>query len=711
MSSPTRQRGMVTVLVMLFLIATVVFALSQMLGVSGNNVIDGQRQGDSGAAFFLAESGLEKGQAAYKAALVDAASNTSCTGIATAYNLGRGTVAVTGTSTPATCTGLACLDCSVRSVGTVGISTRTVTRQVDLNTQQGTFCNGPVTHNCSNNPAPPTWKLNLSNTSGYAGVGMFNLAYVGKGSNTATCAGASNCQLQFDLGSPSAGQNSAGIMGNSVNIPASTSYQIYQIMDNADRSLVEVGVIFKGSSAAPILTGTGGAGGASFWNTSSSGNGTTGSTDVTGRTNDGTFTSTGSCAATSANNQTCTHWCYGGDTLVFSYAAKVGSVADGLTSVSFGTGAGGTQSVPLVPVAKYPVTTAAGAPADVEAEIWYARNPNLVGASPLALNASSYKGRGTGAFGATWNGSNSETTKVNNGAGGAVAGNVLTVGSGFLTYPTQMIKPGAVGVGDVFSSSGGGAASNVNCSAGCPTILSQQTSAEAGGALGGRGTYTLSGAAQSVSSANNRVWIVSSTILNVSGCTICFFQNGDSLNASFSGRSITGQETLGTVATRGRDEATAAIGRYTTSPAGTPLQAGPGAAVRAGTPGTTLYLPFDSSLPAVTTPTMRIAIKTGTGVLATNTTVSSVSAANVPNAKTRSFTVSAAPTTALDDVSLCAGTCAFFLPGANTTFTIAKSAGTQEWTSGFTCLKGVDMPAQVVTRSTGVIKRWAEIIN
>jgi len=56
---PTRPRGMVTIVVMLFLVATVVFALSQMLNVSSGNVIDGQRQGDSTAAFFLAESGLD----------------------------------------------------------------------------------------------------------------------------------------------------------------------------------------------------------------------------------------------------------------------------------------------------------------------------------------------------------------------------------------------------------------------------------------------------------------------------------------------------------------------------------------------------------------------------------------------------------------------------------------------------------------------------
>src|SRR5439155_7439192 len=85
---PIRQRGMVTLVVMLFLIATVVFALSQMLNVSSGNVIDGQRQGDGTAAFFLAESGLDKGRSALWASSLQ--TDATCTGVASSYPLGRG---------------------------------------------------------------------------------------------------------------------------------------------------------------------------------------------------------------------------------------------------------------------------------------------------------------------------------------------------------------------------------------------------------------------------------------------------------------------------------------------------------------------------------------------------------------------------------------------------------------------------------------------
>ena len=88
---------MVTIVAMLFLIATVVFVLAQMLNVSSDNVIDGQRQGDSTAAFFLAESGLDQAKSVADAGLsAGTFSNATCTGIATTYNLGRGSVGLNG---------------------------------------------------------------------------------------------------------------------------------------------------------------------------------------------------------------------------------------------------------------------------------------------------------------------------------------------------------------------------------------------------------------------------------------------------------------------------------------------------------------------------------------------------------------------------------------------------------------------------------------
>lgn len=694
---------MVAVVTVLFLVATVLFALAQMRNVSGGNVIDGQRQSDNTAAFFLAESGLETAQAAYSAALVGGAvSNTSCTGIASAVNLGRGSATLSAVSTPATCAGTACTGCALTAVGLVGGSTRTLTRSFALTTENGVFCKGSATHNCNNSSTPPKWQLTLANTSAYDGVAIFNLAYTAKGNNAAICDANSYCQLQFDLGSPSAGLNSSGIMGNSVNIPAGLTYSIFQRMDSNDRNLVEIGAIFKGLTAAPVLTGSAGAGGASFWD-AGNGNSTIGSGSNTGATNNGTASATGTCSATSANVQACTNWCYGGDTLVMSYAAKVTGLADGLSAVSFNSTT--SQAVAMQQIAKYPTTLVTGAPVDVEAEIWVVRNPNLVGNSPDAVNASSYKGRGTGGFGASWGGNDASN----------MSGTTLTVGSNFSSgtaYPAQIISPGSVGVGDTISSTGGSAASNVNCSAGCPTITAQLTSTEPGGALGGRGTYTLS-TTQSVSSTANRVWTVASNVLNLTGCTVCFFGANDALNGLSTSRTISSQQIpLGTVVTRGRIEATEAVGRYLTvgSPAATLFQAA-GSAVRAGTPGNTVYVPSTSNLPAVTTPAMRVGVKSGAGVLAANSTVSAVSSAGSPSTVTRSFVLSSAPSTPLDDVTLCAGICAYFDRSAVTVFQITKSGGTQEWASAFTCLRGVTVTPEVVTSSSSASNRWTETIN
>lgn len=690
---------MVTIVVMLFLIATVVFALSRMLDVSSSNVIDGQRQGDSTAAFFLAESGLERSQGSVNAALGGNFTDASCTALGTSYALGRGTVTVTGVSTPLTCDnagGTPCTGCTVTSTGRVGIAKRTVTQAMTLAVTNGVTCNG--LNGCSNSPAV-TWQLRLKNTAGVAGIGLFNLTYATQGNNQATCAAGSNCRLQLDLSSPSNGTNSVGLMGNAVLIPAGTTYPIYQTMRVNRNSLAEVGAFFLGT-VAPTLTGpTSNPGAASYWNDDKNDpKNTVGpSGAVAGGTNDGTFTSSGTCSAPNAHSQACTSWCYGGDTLVYSFAGSVSQLTDQLTSVSFGS-----PAVAMTRVAKFPSTLVPRAPANVDAEIWYARNPNLTGASPLGVNASSYKGRGTGAVGATWTSNNSDTTAIN--------GTVLTVGNRFgsvTSYPNQLIS-----VGDTVSwSAGTGTAPTCAANTVCGTITAQLTSAEPGGmatGLGGRGTYQIS-ASQTVPASNNRVWTINSTVLHVTACTLCYFAAGDaSTTGLISGRSI-GSQAATSNAYGGVAEAAGGVGRYAISGSATFLA--PASTLYAGTPGATLYLPSTSSQPTVTTPPMRVLVKTGTGLLASGSMVTAVSS---PNAATTAFTVSGAPTTALDLATICGGTCALFVPGAaaTTPFTLGGiTANFNEWASGFTCIKGVDLAPVIVNGASPLNARWTEVIN
>lgn len=693
-ASPARQRGMVTVVAMLFLIATVVFGLAQMLHISSGNVAESQRQADRAAAFFLAESGLERAQASLATALVGGYDDSSCTGIATSYALGRGTVSLSAVSSPPSCNNSGatpCGACTVTSSAQVGGSRSALTQDLNLTVRNGVFCNGATT-DCANSPTL-SWQLQLKNTAAVAGIGLFALSYDEQGNNQASCATASNCRLQMSLSSPAAGNNSVGLMGNAVLIPAGSTYPIYQTMTRGRNNLAEVGGFFLGTSA-PTLTGPDAStGAASYWNTrnndaTSRTVGSNGSS--TGGTNDGTASSGGSCAAPNATAQSCTSWCHGGDTLVFSFSANVTQLGDQLSSVTFGTNAGSGQNVALARIAKYPSPLVTGAPANVDAEIWYAHNANFAGSTPLAANASSYKGRGTGAVGARWTSGSTDTTRINAGT--------LTVGASFAGHPGQVIS-----VGDTVSWSGSGSASCPSNTS-CGTIASQVTPLLAGEQLGGRGRYLLSGG-QNVPAANNRVWTVSSTVLRVSACSICHFAAGDAISGLVSGRSIASQAALDNG--YGATEATGGTGRYTLS--GTRTYVAPGTNLYAGTPGSTLYLPASSSQPQVTTPQMLIALKSGTGALAPGTRVTAVSAAN---AATTAFTVSTAPTTPLDGATLCAGTCAFFVPNTDTTFALGGiTANFNGWAAGFTCLKGVDLQPQPVTSSSTSAARWTEAVQ
>jgi len=263
-----------------------------------------------------------------------------------------------------------------------------------------------------------------------------------------------------------------------------------------------------------------------------------------------------------------------------------------------------------------------------------------------------------------------------------------------------------ISVNDTVFWSGGSGSPTCPTGTSCGTIAAQVTPLQAGESIGGRGRYTLTGAL-AVPSANNRAWTIKSNVLRVSACTICFLASGDALSGLVSGRTISSQGALNN--NFGLTEASGGIGRYTIS--GTATFVASAATLYAGTPGTTLYLPSTSSQPTVTTPPMRFLVKTGTGVLVSGSTVTAVSS---PNAVTTAFTVSAAPTTALDGASICGGICALFVPGAATTtpFTLGgMTANFNEWASGFTCIKGVDIAPVIVNGATPLSARWTEVVN
>lgn len=670
---PKRQRGMVTLVVMLFLIATVVFSLSQMLNVSSGNVIDGQRQGDSTAAFFVAESGLEKGHAIVNAAFGPTFNNTSCTSIPTAasspYSLGRGSVSVSAVSTPATCDNRSvtpCEKCTVISSGQVGVSNRTLTQDMLLTTANGVSCNSAVS-DCTNVSAPPpTWKLNLYNNYPSPAIAMFSLAAQRQGAQTGASCTNPACKLQWNINTSNGG-SSVGSMGNAVSIASGGSYEIYQTLTTS-YNVAEVGALFPGSSPGPSLTGryvSGNPvpGGAAYWNDNESGNtgGTIAKANSTSGffTNDGTWTdpATDSCTTTPAPNskQTCTTWCYGGDTLVFGFAGSSSSVADELSDVIFDTAG---QNIHMARIAKFPTSGIAGAANNVYSEIWYLRNPDY-----LSNATASSGGVVTGSIGATFTGA------LTNGS------NVMAVSS---------ITSGVLHVGDVVSCDGGGA---------CPAVLSAGTTsiiAQTLGTTGGVGNYTLS-----VSCANPNCGArndkTSSTKLEVTAVGSGYLSVGDALT----GTGVTANTAVSSIVGAGN-----VLGTYTVNTAQTVTST----ANNLTAAGSTIHV-IGAAVPASG---VLVSIKTGTGALPVQTRV-----LGSPTPTATVFKVDKTPSSRLINATICGGTCAFFQhgPSATTSFNVTKSPNTGYWGGGFMCLKGVDITPQVVTSSSAISRRWTEVIH
>jgi hypothetical protein len=127
-----------------------------------------------------------------------------------------------------------------------------------------------------------------------------------------------------------------------------------------------------------------------------------------------------------------------------------------------------------------------------------------------------------------------------------------------------------------------------------------------------------------------------------------------------------------------------------------------------GTSGTTISVPNGTA--PVTAGTI-VQVYSGTGQFAAQTTVLAS-----PAPTSTSFTVSAVPSIGITGAAICGGTCALFnSPSINTSvtnFTVTKSGGTAQFSSGFVCLSGVDAskiaPVTATTLKTG---RWQETVQ
>ena len=109
-----------------------------------------------------------------------------------------------------------------------------------------------------------------------------------------------------------------------------------------------------------------------------------------------------------------------------------------------------------------------------------------------------------------------------------------------------------------------------------------------------------------------------------------------------------------------------------------------------------------------------LAVYSGTGVLNT-TAKTKVLASPTPTATT--FSVSAAPSTALNSAQLCGGICALFNdPSSTSSITQFKVTDTStsysRWAGGFTCLVGVNNTLiKPVTSTATSSSDWSELIK
>ena len=117
-----RERGAVTMIVVLVLLTVVAASMLILSGMVQSSVNDSVLEDDSIAALFLAESGLESATRAY-------ATSETCTAAgvgAGTYAFGRGTFTTAAVSGAGTA-------CTLQSTGVIGNVTRVIVRTVDYN--------------------------------------------------------------------------------------------------------------------------------------------------------------------------------------------------------------------------------------------------------------------------------------------------------------------------------------------------------------------------------------------------------------------------------------------------------------------------------------------------------------------------------------------------------------------------------------------------
>lgn len=540
---PRAQRGMVSILAAMFLVAAVIFVLGQTLGISGKTSIDNQQQLDSTAALFLAESGIESAQSQLRTtAIAGAYTDATCTGLnGQAAALGRGSYQYTPApvSAPTVCGGVnpACNSCTLTVKGMVGSAARSV--QAVLTALPSNGVEGQTNSGNQAVNGTPSFTMILSSLQDNA-YAFSHLAW-NPVTNWGGAAVSSICQ-SGSTGNPitTCGQswlldglyyNNTSSQGVLAPVPYSGTYSITTSLNDTSstdkrRNYVMVGLIFspvnrssggtvvtKGSYSQPLsscssssLTAARTQPATYYYSTTMSANAsacwTLNGSNFTAAYQTGNLPSGWTC---NANSATTANWDNAAlsDTLLVGFGGKPYRASGNCSPSPRSLTGLSLNSQPF-----YKGVELTGTQCDqMYSQIWYAYNP-AYSTTNMAHNGAAFSGSigasFTGAIGATFSGS--------------ISGTTLTVSAPGLS--------GLLNSGDIITSTGSG--TNVRSNT---TVLSQLT-----GTAGQAGTYLVSGSNQTI--ASRSMTAASSVLVVGSTPTAGVISVGDIITSTGSGSNV-----------------------------------------------------------------------------------------------------------------------------------------------------------------------------
>lgn len=700
---PNRQRGIITAMAAVVLIAAVIYVLIQSFGIIGTTSSSNQSQSDSIAAFFLAESGVEQG----KGILSAASGPNSSTVCASLFLSGvsptgsRGSFSrLSGVSAPSGCLNN-CTSCTITSTGTVGSASRTVEVVMSVTAPSGgaTGYGGgcqvqptPIPNPC---PTPPdgnpahqdiVQNIEVKEPPSVSAVNpvvlLSNMAYLRhpaggvtvEAAGCVTIPGGGLCTANWnDQSSSSSGDVVVGSRGVTAKVTAAGSYELRQNL--TEHSMyAAVGAKIGGTDVKVI---------GSYWDDNGPDGTYANSQALTGETNNGAATDPSLYPPDVADpppiinagtRQTKTSWCYGADTLMLGFSGRSSNNATGrLDSFKFGSApVVGLSLTPLggqVPsgMAEYPAHTAT-TDSKLYSTVYYVHNPNYL-SKPDAISGAVVTGSAGATFTATLTGGNATM--------------VVAIGG---------VTSGRLSVGDTVSGSS---------RLGGPGNTSKIATAPSSGL---DGNYTLehvsSGPPSTTASlsATSSVLYVSAALSNLGNLaeSDTIYGTGVTANTTIM---VLGNPLAACTAGAG------GIGCYTLSPA----QRFGSTTITSN--GMTVNTPSSITAPTVGTYVAKRWTGSGTGVLPAETTV-----VGNPTPSPTSFKLSTRPLTPLSGAQVCGGICAFFdhsSASAVTTFTITIPS-TQQWAAGMTCLSGVDTSSITGLIGEGIVVKatnWRELVR